>query len=222
MKCDLHIHSYASHDSISSPKDIIKEASKKGIDCIAITDHGEVKAFDEIKKYALSKGILVIRGIEIKSDRGDIIGLNIRERIPEGLSVQESIKRIKDQNGFIVIPHPFFWHYQFKEGLDSILKDIDAVEVLNASIPKSANKKALDFVEKNNMPFTAGSDAHSPCFVGRAYLEIPGNKLSVEEVLIAIKNKKGKISGREISFLEIIKDRVIRNFAKIIDFLSVF
>ena len=54
MKCDLHVHSYASHDSISSPKDIIKEAFKKGIDCITITDHGEVKAFDEIKKYALS------------------------------------------------------------------------------------------------------------------------------------------------------------------------
>jgi len=216
MKCDLHVHSYASHDSISSPKDIIKEASKKGIDCIAITDHGEVKAFDEIKKYALSKGILVIKGIELKSDKGDIIGLNIKEKIPEGLSAQETIKRIKNQNGFVVIPHPFFWHYQFNEGLDSVLNDIDAVEVLNASIPKSANKKALDFVKKNDLPFTAGSDAHSPCFVGDVYLEIPGDKLSVKDILVAIKNRKGKVRGKEVNFLEMIKDRIIRNFAKII------
>ena len=220
MKCDFHIHSYASYDSISSPKDIIKEASKKGIDCIAITDHGEVKAFEEIKKHALSKGILVIRGIELKSDKGDIIGLNIKEKIPEGLSVKETIRRIKNQNGFVFIPHPFFSHYRFKEDLNNILEDIDAVEVLNASISKGANKKALDFVEKNNLPFTAGSDAHSSCFVGRSYLEIPGNQLSVEEVLMAIKNKKGKIKGKEISFLEIIKDRIIRNFAKIIDILT--
>ena len=122
MKCDLHIHSYVSHDSISSPKDIIKEAQRKGIDCLAITDHGEVKAFDEIKKYAQSINLLVIPGIEIKSDKGDIIGLNIKERIPEGLSVKETIKRIKEQNGFVIIPHPFFKYYKFKEDLNLIFK----------------------------------------------------------------------------------------------------
>ena len=95
MKCDLHLHSYASYDSISSPKDIIKEAARKGIDCIAITDHGEVKAFEELKKHAKSKGILVIKGIELKTKKGDIIGLNIKDKIPEGLSVQETIKEIK-------------------------------------------------------------------------------------------------------------------------------
>ncbi len=215
MKCDLHIHSYVSYDSISSPKNIIKEAFKKGIDCIAITDHGEVKAFDEIKKQALSKGILVIKGIEVKSDKGDIIGLNVKEKIPEGLSVQETIKRIKSQNGFVVIPHPFFSYYRFKENLDSFLGDIDAIEILNASISKDANKEASNFTKKNNLPFTAGSDAHSPCFIGRAYLEIPGDQLSIKEILSAIKNKKGKIKGKEINFLEMIKDRIIRNFAKI-------
>ena len=220
MKCDLHVHSYTSYDSISSPKDIIKEAFKKGIDCIAITDHGEVKAFDEIKQYASSKGILVIKGIEVKSDKGDIIGLNVNEKIPEGLSVQETISRIKSQNGFVVIPHPFFKYYRFKEDLNNILKDIDAVEVLNASISKSANKKAFDFVKKNDLSFTAGSDAHSPCFVGEAYLEILGNNLSVDEILIAIKNKKVKLGGKEFNFYNIIKDRIIRNFAKIINFLT--
>ena len=140
MKCDLHVHSYASYDSISSPKNIIKEAIKKGVDCVAITDHGEVKAFDEIKKYASGKGILVIKGIEVKSDCGDIIGLNVKERIQEGLSVEETIKRIKDQGGFVVIPHPFFKYYRFKKDLNNLLESIDAIEVLNASISKNANK----------------------------------------------------------------------------------
>ena len=218
MKCDLHVHSYASYDSISSPKDIIKEAIKKGIDCIAITDHGEVKAFDEIKKYASGKGVLVIKGIEVKSDKGDIIGLNIKEKIPEGLTVKETIKRIKSQNGLVVIPHPFFKYYRFKEDLNNLLEDIDAVEVLNGTISKSANKKALDFVKKNDLAFTAGSDAHSPCFVGKAYLEILGDQLSTEEIISAIKNKKGMVGGKEVNFLEMIKDRAIRNFAKIFNY----
>ena len=221
MKCDLHVHSYASYDSISSPKNIIKEALKKGLDCIAITDHGEVKAFDEIKKYASSKGILVIKGIELKSDKGDIIGLNIKDKISEGLSAQETIKRIKYQGGFVVIPHPFFKYYQFKEDLHHFLDDIDAIEILNASISKSANQKAFHFVVKNNLPFTAGSDAHSPSFIGEAYLEIPGDILSIEEVLVAIKNKKGKVVGKEINFFNMIKDRIIRNFAKVVNFLKI-
>ena len=220
MKCDLHIHSYVSYDSISSPENIVKEASKKGIDCIAITDHGEVKAFNEIKKHALGKGILVIKGIEIKSDKGDIIGLNIKDKIPEGLSVKETIRRIKEQNGFVIIPHPFFKYNRFKEDLNNILKDIDAIEVLNASIPKSDNKKALDFAKKNNLPFVASSDAHSPCFVGEAYLEIPGSQLSVKEILIAIKSKKGKIGGKELSFLGMVKNRIMTTFAKIINAVS--
>jgi len=74
----------------------------------------------------------------------------------------------------------------------------------------------LDFVKKNDLPFTAGSDAHSPCFVGDVYLEIPGDKLSVKDILAAIKNRKGKVRGKEVNFLEMIKDRIIRNFAKII------
>ena len=215
MKCDLHLHSYASYDSISSPKDIIKEAARKGIDCIAITDHGEVKAFDELKKHAESKGILVIKGIEIKTKKGDIIGLNIKEKIPEGLSVQETIKRIKSQNGFVVIPHPFYIYYPFKGDLNNFLEDIDAIEILNSAISKSANKKASDFIKKNNFPFTAGSDAHSSCFVGSTYLEIPGDNLSIEEILIAIKNKTGKVGGKEINLLKKIKDLVMRSFSKI-------
>ena len=164
---------------------------------------------------------MVIRGIEVKSDKGDIIGLNINEKIPEGLSVEETIKRIKDQNGFVVIPHPFFKYYRFKGDLNNILKDIDAVEVVNASILKEANREALSFVKKTGIPFTVGSDAHTPCFVGKVYLEIPGKNLSIDEILIAIKSKKGKIGGRSINFFEMIKDRVIRNFSKIINFLRI-
>ncbi len=220
MKCDLHIHTHLSYDSISLPKSIVKEAIKKGIDCLAITDHGKVKGYDEVKKFAKGKDLLIIKGIELKSKKGDIIGLNIKEKIPEGLTVNETIKRIKEQGGFVVVPHPFFKYYQFQGDLKGILNKIDAIEILNASISKEDNKKAQEFVKENDFPFTAGSDAHSSFIVGETYLEIPGHNLSIKEILKAIKNKKGEVKGREISFLNVIKDRGIRNIAKFLNFFE--
>lgn len=87
--------------------------------------------------------------------------------------------------------------------------------MLNASIFGSGNKKALDFAKKYDLPFTAGSDAHSPDFVGKAYLEIPGENLSLEEIILKIKNKSCKIGSEKVNFLEKLIDHTKRNIAKL-------
>ncbi|XOB40250.1 MAG: PHP domain-containing protein [Candidatus Nealsonbacteria bacterium] len=215
MICDLHVHTYYSYDSTSLPEQIIERAIQKGVDCLAITDHNEIKGAIETARYALDKSILIIPGIEVKSREGDILGLNVKEVIPDRLSARETIKRIKKQGGVAIIPHPFATFYAFKGNLEDFLDDIDGIEVLNASISPSENKKALDFAIKNNLCFTAGSDAHFPDFIGRTYLEIPGENLSVEQVLEAIKNKNVKLGGKETSFFEKVIDHTKRNIAKL-------
>jgi predicted metal-dependent phosphoesterase TrpH len=214
MKCDFHIHTYYSYDSNSLPKEIVEKALQKGLDCLAITDHEEVGGAKEVMECALGKPILIIPGIEVKSRKGDILGLNVREIIPAGLSVKETIKRIQGQGGMAIIAHPFATLYHFKGDLKDFLGEIDGIEAFNAAIFSSENKRALEFAKKNNLAFTAGSDAHFPDSVGNAYLEIPGDDLSIEEVLLAVKNKKGKICGKEISFFGKITDHVKRNLSK--------
>lgn len=215
MKCDLHVHTSYSYDSTASPKEVVRAAISKGIDCLAITDHEEVQGAAEAIRFASGKPILIIPGIEIKSKEGDILGLNIKERIPKGLSAKETIKKIKEAGGIAVIPHPFGWPYCFKGDLKTLLDEIDAIEILNASIFASNNKKASDLVKQFNFPFTCGSDAHSPSFIGRAYLEIPGNNLSIKEILEKIKKREGKVRGSEINFFEKIVAFLQRSLAKI-------
>ncbi len=215
MKCDLHIHTYYSYDSDSSPKQIVDTAIQKGIDCLAITDHNEIKGAREAEEYAKGKPILIIPGIEVKSREGDILGLNIKEKIPGGLSAQETIKMIKGKGGLAIIAHPFGMFCSFKGDLYSLIEYIDGMEVLNGSLSMFENKKALDFATKNSLVFTAGSDAHSPEFIGRVYIEIPGKNLSVKDVLKAIRGKKSVLKGREYFFLERIKDHIKRNIIKI-------
>lgn len=215
MKCDLHIHTSYSYDSATPPKEMVEAAIKKRVDCLAITDHSEIKGALEAIEYAKEKSILIIPGIEIKSKEGDILGLNIEKIIPEGLSVKKTIKKIKEAGGMAIIPHPFGWFCSFKGDLKEISKEIDGIEVLNASVFGPGNKKALAFAQKFNLPFTAGSDAHNLNLVGRAYLEVPGENLSTEEILEKIKNKDVKIGGSEASFFEKIIDHSKRGLAKI-------
>jgi len=215
MKCDFHIHTHYSYDSNSSPKEIIDKAIKEGIDCLAITDHGEVKGALEAIEYAKGKPILIIPGIEVKSKKGDILGLNVKEKIPNGLSARETIRRIKEQGGFVVIPHPFGLFCKFRGNLKELIKEIDAIEILNASIFGNGNEIAKKFAKENNLPFTVGTDSHFPNFIGKCYLEIPGENLLIEEIFEKIKKREGKVVGREASFLEKVIDHLRRNIVKI-------
>lgn len=125
------------------------------------------------------------------------MGLNVKTIIPNGLSVLETILEIKKAGGLVVIPHPFGLCCSFDGNLKNIIEHIDAIEVLNANIFKNNNQKALSLAKEHNFAITAGSDAHSSMFVGEAFLEIPGEKLSISQIFEQIKNKRCKPSGKE-------------------------
>jgi predicted metal-dependent phosphoesterase TrpH len=87
MKLDLHVHTKYSADGIVEPIDYIKFARKSGLDGFAITDHNEVKG--AAKTYELAKknkDLIIIRGIEVSSDQGHILGYGITEWCCSGCS----------------------------------------------------------------------------------------------------------------------------------------
>lgn len=207
MKADLHIHTTFS-DGASSPKDVVNTAIEKGIDCICITDHDEIKGAIEAMKFAFDKNILVIPGIETTTTFGHILGIGIKKAIPKNLPPEKAIDEIRKQGGLAIIAHPFDWPAEDFIGGEEKICDIkpDGIEVFNASVfVKSSNKRALDFAKKNNFIFTAGSDAHRAEFIGRGYLDISKNVKSEKDLITAIKEKKGIPKGNPLSMWELIK-----------------
>lgn len=176
FKADFHIHTKYSMDSDSLPKDIVARCLDTGVNCIAISDHGSIDGALEVKSLA---PFMVIIAEEIMTHRGEIMGLFLKETIPSGMSVAETISRIRKQNGLVLIPHPFD---RFRpSALDTrVLKElvvqgeVDVLEVFNARDPLyRSSVKAKAFARKHNIPGSVGSDAHWAQGIGKAYVEMP-------------------------------------------------
>jgi predicted metal-dependent phosphoesterase TrpH len=194
LKVDLHVHSDFSMDGDMSPKEIIDLAEKLGLDAIAVTDHNTIEGGKEAEK--LAKGLVVFVGSEIKTESGEIIGLNLKKDVPADLPPVQTCKLIKEQGGFVLVPHPFDkMRRGVGEEIEKIVRYIDAVEVFNArTLLDRFNKNALKFAEEHKLPKVAGSDAHFGAEIGSAYTLVysEGRK---DKILDAVKEGKTKIFG---------------------------
>lgn len=194
LRVDFHIHSHFSADGDMSPEDVIKSAKESGLDAIAVTDHNSIKGGVEAQK--ISKGLIVFVGSEIKTKEGEIIGLNLKKDVPCDLSLVQACKLVKEQNGFIIVPHPFD---KFRNGIgdeiEKIVRYIDAVEIFNArTLIDGFNNKSFEFAKKRGLPFVAGSDSHFKSEIGSVCMLVDcGGKKS--EILKAIKEGRVKITG---------------------------
>jgi len=195
-KADLHIHL-----AKSAPEELLRYVQNNtDLDVIAITDHNslenalKVKAEWERGDYRFE----VILGEEISAKEGHILGIFLKESIPAGLSVAQTIEKIHEQGGLAIAAHPFQKMKLSRPpdlalmdgiGLEVLLKEgkkFDAIEVINATPTlsqenfraKHFNKKFLHKAE------TGSSDAHIPEAIGRAYTLFAGK--NSEDLRLAI------------------------------------
>jgi len=184
LKADLHIHTVYSMDCSTPLEQVIERCLEIGINCIAIADHGTAEGALKAQNLA---PFPVIVAEEILTPYGEIMGMFLKETIPSGLSVNETISRIKAQDGLVCTPHPFDTFTRSGLGgqiLAEIAGQIDVVEVFNA------------FARKHGIPGSAGSDAHTRYEIGNAYVEMPEFN-GKDDFLQAL--ARGKICGHRSS-----------------------
>ena len=174
LKADLHIHTAYSMDCDTSLEKIIKRCLELKINCIAVADHGTIEGALAIQKLA---PFTVIVAEEALTPYGEIMGMFLKEVVPSGLSVEETIARIRDQGGLVCIPHPFDTvrgSTVDRKTAERIVGQVDVVEIFNSRTPflRSSNN-AASFARKHGIPGSAGSDAHTHEEIGNAYVEMP-------------------------------------------------
>ncbi len=203
---DFHIHSKFSFDSTLTPEKIIKISLKKGLNGIAITDHEAFKGANEASKMANSDFLSIV-GEEVKTEYGDVIGLFLTEEL-KSRRFSELVDEIKDQDGLVILPHPYKGK---KEISEDIINNVDLIEVLNGRIAHELNIKAEKLATKHQKPMIGGSDAHLGVEIGKVRTLIFADQNEINDVsnlkkLLLEGNSKviGKESGLKLKYLSVV------------------
>lgn len=183
-------------DCATSLGEIIARCLELGINCLAVADHGTIEGALKMKEIA---PFSIIIAEEILTPCGEIMGMFLSKGIPSKLSVEETLQRIKAQDGLVCIPHPYdrlrLSSFSNNKELEEIMSSVDIIEVFNArSLFPGSRARAHRLAHKFSKLASAGSDAHTSAEIGNVYIEMPEFN-SKDEFLHSL--AQGKIYGHK-------------------------
>lgn len=180
-RVEFHCHTVFSKDCLLTPGRLVECGRRKGIDRIIVTDHNSIDGALAARELDPER---VIVGEEIMTTAGEVLAAFVQTGIPPGLSPQETIGRLREQEAFVSIAHPFdesrrgSWRW---EDLLEVVPLVDAIETFNSRcMSPQRNRAALFFAEQYNLAGTVGSDAHTCWELGRSTLDLPPFRNAVE------------------------------------------
>ncbi|MBN1483178.1 MAG: PHP domain-containing protein [Chloroflexia bacterium] len=177
LRADLHMHTDASGDSLLSPIRLLRACQKRGLDCVAVTDHNRLDGARAVAALA-PPDLMVILGEEVMTAQGELLGLFLQHEIPPGGDPLEVARQIRSQGGLVGAPHPcdVTRHQLLPEALNALHRTglLDFIEGRNGRATRNRyNQRAEELGRRLGLPLTAGSDAHSAGEVGRCYTWMP-------------------------------------------------
>lgn len=156
MKLDIHVHTCYS-DGVNTPEEVVRYAKRIGLDGVAFTDHNVVEGSVKALRYN-SGDFIVIPGLEVSSEEGHILALNVMESIERAIPAEEVVERIHELGGVAIAAHPYD---RLRSGVGDLIYKLkfDAIEVVNGRTLLTARdmKKIADEIR---LPKVGGSDAH--------------------------------------------------------------
>ena len=198
LKIDLHLHTHYSEDATTTLKEVVSHAKKRGLDGVAVTDHDTTRGARKLVKQR-PKNFIIIPSVEVSSLHGHVLALNITEPITPKLSLTETVEEIRQKGGTAVIAHPAV---VLKTGLGhkiSSASNIDAIEVINAAAFPFflSNYLSRRLAQRLGLPETAGSDAHHPQEIGKAYTMVNADS-NLDDIIEAIRKGQTTPLGKPI------------------------
>jgi len=183
FRCLYHIHTRCSFDSILSPAKVIAKARQMQIDVLIVTDHNTIQGSRDAQRLACGNPSIVVTAAEYQSEKGDIIGLFLKEEIHSRRS-HDIIEQIHAQGGLVVLPHPYKGHVLDEE----LLAGADLIESYNARCSESDNSRAHQLALERQRPHLAGADAHCSVELAAAVNEfladVPKDESGLREHLL--------------------------------------
>ncbi|ELY31280.1 PHP domain-containing protein [Natrialba magadii ATCC 43099] len=184
---DLHAHTRFFHGRRSvgdrfdpfGTRVLTRMAHRNGLDGVATTNHDYYTPVE-------SAAVATIPGIEVSTTHGHVlvVGPNPpRETVPLEYTPREVVELAHERDCAAIVAHP----YRDSEVLSERFADVpfDAIEI-NGKHPRT-RPLVESLATEWEVPIVAGSDAHVPFEVGRAYTMIDAPTLTPAAVVEAIR-----------------------------------
>lgn len=186
---DLHVHTIYSYDGTASVEAVLTQARKIGLGVIAITDHDEIAGSLKALSLAPRYGMNVIPSIEITTSEGDLLALNVTEKVERNLPLMETILRVGELGGFCIVPHPMADGIGMRSlsaySILKALRNADVADILigietynGTTIDKMSNHYAHILAEHLDLAQIGNSDAHVVEAIGLGVTEFTDSTVS--------------------------------------------
>ena len=192
------MHTIYSYDGTASVPAVLIRAKQIGLDVIAITDHDEIVGSLQALEIAPQYGVEVIPAIEITTAEGDLLALDITQKIARDLPLIETVLKVGELGGFCIAPHPMAGGFGMKSlSAYSILRALRNVEVAQTligietynatTIDKMSNHYAGILASRLDLAQTASSDAHIVEAIGLGATVFAGH--TTQDLITALQNR---------------------------------
>lgn len=187
MKLDLHLHtSYGSACAYMDPDQLIERAKFIGLDGVCITDHNQVWDVDVIARLRQKHDYLVIGGVEVSTDCGDILVFGLHQSVLKVGRADELRALVNEAGGVMIMAHPFRSYPDLvgaharstSDGASEAIEQacsrsefalVDALEVCNGQSAREEVRFSGAVAAHLSLGGTGGSDAHATLGVGACY-----------------------------------------------------
>ena len=196
---DLHMHTNLG-DGWISPRKLVEQVARRGLDVIAVTDHDHLEGAKRVEAL-LGAGVGLVKGVEVTTRGGHLLGLFVEEAPRPMRSVEETIDAIKAQNGLVVVAHPFgrLVPSLSRKRIDELLGkgyQIDGLEIYNPSPANARQRAAVIGANRDwGLAEIGSSDAHFWQHIGAGYTNFPGT--TADDLRRAIVNRETSAGGQE-------------------------
>jgi glycosyltransferase involved in cell wall biosynthesis len=150
-----------------SATEVVAAAVGRDVRVIAVAAPGGIAPALAVLQAA-SDGLHVIVGQEIATREGVVVGLFLTAAVPDGLALADALRRVRDQGGVTLVPHPDDGGAPMPEALRECRALIDCHEGITPARPAAQATEAALLLQRAGLVITGGSAATRPEDIGTA------------------------------------------------------
>jgi hypothetical protein len=207
LEGDFHAHTTLS-DGMLSPVTIVRQAERRGLDVLGVTEHNTTLAAKIARTYSgVSNGPIIVVGEEVTAGKYHLIALGLTDTVSASQPLPKVIEDIHAQRGVAIAAHPVkrFW-----PALVPVRPELDGTEVMHPLAFQQRGggwrwEEMVEYEKNAEKPLApiGSSDFHFASVLGicRTLIFVPANAPANEAAVVdAIRERRTVVIDRDGDF----------------------